>query len=260
MITGQNIIEGKISKNDRNSIFQALEANTQKPIAPDFEEASKDQNQNAIVSASKAMPVFAHSTPQKRANLLTKIKEELLVSENEIKTRYRDESGYPEGRANIEFQRTIRQIQSFIDLLNEGSYLQVRIHKTDAGQDLRKMLYPIGPIVVFGASNFPLAFSTAGGDTISALAAGCPVILKAHPYHAGTSEWVASCNVRAISSSGLPHGIFSHLNGESHQVGEELVNHPNIKGVGFTGSFKGCLLYTSPSPRDRTRSRMPSSA
>ena len=124
-------------------------------------------------------------------------------------------------------------------MLNEGSYLQARIHKTGAGPDLRKMLYPIGPIVVFGASNFPLAFSTAGGDTISALAAGCPVILKAHPYHAGTSEWVASCIVRAISNSGLPHGIFSHLNGESHQVGEELVNHPNIKGVGFTGSFKG---------------------
>ena len=239
MITGQNIIEGKISKNDRNSIFQALNANTQKPIAPNFEEASKDQIQNAIVSASKAFPVFAHSTPQKRADLLTKIKEELLISENEIKARYREESGYSEGRANIEFQRTIGQIQSFIDLLNEGSYLQARIHKTGAGPDLRKMLYPIGPIVVFGASNFPLAFSTAGGDTISALAAGCPVILKAHPYHAGTSEWVASCIVRAISNSGLPHGIFSHLNGESHQVGEELVNHPNIKGVGFTGSFKG---------------------
>lgn len=239
MITGQNIIEGKISKNDRNSIFQALDANTQKPIAPDFEEASKDQIHNAILSASKALPVFAHSTPHKRADLLEKIKKELLLNVNEIKTRYQLESGYPVERANIEFQRTIGQIQSFIDLLNEGSYLQARIHKTDAGPDLRKMLYPIGPIVVFGASNFPLAFSTAGGDTISALAAGCPVILKAHPYHAGTSEWVASCIVQAISDSGLPHGIFSHLNAVSHQVGEELVNHPYIKGVGFTGSFKG---------------------
>ena len=143
----------------------------------------------------------------------------------------------PEGRAKGELQRTLDQIERFISLLNEGSFSQATIHTQ--GPDLRKVLFPIGPIVVFGASNFPLAFSTAGGDTISAFAAGCPVVVKAHPYHAGTSELVAQAIQTAIQKMKLPHGLFSHLGGESHAVGSALVAHPLVKGVGFTGSFKG---------------------
>ena len=155
------------------------------------------------------------------------------------------ESGYPDGRAQGEFTRTLGQIQSFADLLNEGSYVKAILDVgIEGAPDLRKMHFPIGPVVVFGASNFPLAFSTAGGDTISALAAGCPVILKGHPYHAGTSELVAQAIQSAIQKSGLPDGIFAHLHGESIGVGQRLVEHSKVKGVGFTGSYKaGKALY-----------------
>jgi len=104
---------------------------------------------------------------------------------------------------------------------------------------LRKMLKPIGPIVVFGASNFPLAYSTAGGDTASALAAGCPVILKSHPMHAGTGELVSSAIIRAAKKTNMPNGVFSNLNSRGIEVGVKLVKDPNIKAVGFTGSLKG---------------------
>ena len=172
-----------------------------------------------------------------RAQFLRAIQEEIRNNSNEILAIYQVESALPEGRAKGELQRTLDQIERFINLLNEGSFSQAIIHTQ--GPDLRKVLFPIGPIVVFGASNFPLAFSTAGGDTISAFAAGCPVVVKAHPYHAGTSELVAQAIQTAIQKMKLPHGLFSHLGGESHAVGSALVAHPLVKGVGFTGSFKG---------------------
>ncbi len=105
--------------------------------------------------------------------------------------------------------------------------------------DLRKMNIALGPIVVFGASNFPLAFSTAGGDTAAALAAGCPVIVKSHPMHAGTGELVSSAIIKAAEKTGMPNGVFSNLNSSGIEVGQELVQHPNVKGVGFTGSIRG---------------------
>ena len=172
-----------------------------------------------------------------RAQFLRAIQEEIKNNSNEILAIYKVESALPEGRAKGELQRTLDQIERFISLLNEGSFSQATIHTQ--GPDLRKVLFPIGPIVVLGASNFPLAFSTSGGDTISAFAAGCPVVVKAHPYHAGTSELVAQAIQTAIQKMKLPHGIFSHLGGESHAVGSALVAHPLVKGVGFTGSFKG---------------------
>lgn len=239
MITGKNLIKGEATNNEGGSSFRCLNAKSKKPIAPFFEEANEGQVATALAAAEAAFPDFAQTTTQQRAALLSKIKETLAASEEGILARYQEETGYPEGRAQGEFQRTLSQIQSFVDLLEDGSYLQVRIHATEATPDIRKMLFPLGPIAVFGASNFPLAFSTAGGDTISALAAGCPVLLKAHPYHAGTSEWVAQCIVKAIADSGLPPGIFSHLNGESHHIGAQLVMHSAVKGVGFTGSFRG---------------------
>ena len=105
--------------------------------------------------------------------------------------------------------------------------------------DIRKMLIPLGPVVVFGASNFPLAYSTAGGDTASAFAAGCPVIVKSHPMHAGTGELVASAIIKAVEKSGMPNGVFSNLNSSGIEVGVALVKHPALKAVGFTGSISG---------------------
>jgi len=238
-MTDKNLVNGHPTSNQGGPRFQCLNAATATSIPPHFEEASADQVEAAVAAAATAFPLFAQSTAQDRAELLTKIKAALEADETLILKRYQEESGYPEGRAKGEFQRTLGQIQSFVDLLQEGSYVQARIHEVDNTPSIRKMLFPIGPVVVFGASNFPLAFSTAGGDTISALAAGCPVVLKAHPYHAGTSTLVAQSMLRAISDTSMPAGIFSHLHGESYRVGQALVMHPSIKGVGFTGSFKG---------------------
>ena len=236
---GKNLVNGQATSNAGGPSFQCLNATTATPIAPFFEEANEDQVKAAVIAASAAFPVFAECTTQTRAELLIKIKSALEADEVAILNRYQEESGYPEGRAKGEFQRTLGQIQSFIDLLQEGSYVQARIHQVDNAPSIRKMLFPIGTVVVFGASNFPLAFSTAGGDTISALAAGCPVILKAHPYHAGTSTLVAQCIISALADLNLPAGIFSHLHGKSFAVGEALVLHSEVKGVGFTGSFRG---------------------
>ena len=105
--------------------------------------------------------------------------------------------------------------------------------------DLRRMMIPLGPVVVFGASNFPLAYSTAGGDTVAALAAGCPVIVKSHPMHAGTGELVSSAVIKAVERTNMPNGVFSNLNSSGYEVGIELVKHPEIKAVGFTGSITG---------------------
>ena len=151
----------------------------------------------------------------------------------------------PEARCLGELGRTINQLISFSKLLRDGDYHEISIdtsipdRKPLPKPDLRKMLKPIGPIVVFGASNFPLAYSTAGGDTASALAAGCPVILKSHPMHAGTGELVSSAIIRAAKKTNMPNGVFSNLNSRGIEVGVKLVKDPNIKAVGFTGSLKG---------------------
>src|SRR6201999_1146440 len=133
----------------------------------------------------------------------------------------------------------------FADVVEEGSWVNARIDTADPGRkplpkpDVRSMLYPIGPVVVFGASNFPLAFSVAGGDTASALAAGNPVIFKAHPAHPGTSELVARAIIESIREENLPDGVFSLLFDSGNAVGSQLVQHPLVKAGGFTGSIPG---------------------
>ena len=133
----------------------------------------------------------------------------------------------------------------FADLLEEGSWVEARIdralpERTPAPRpDLRRMLVPLGPVAIFGASNFPLAFSVAGGDTASALAAGCTVVVKAHPAHPGTSDLVGRAITRAAERTGMPAGVFGLVQGASTEVGLALVNHPLVKAVGFTGSLRG---------------------
>ena len=153
--------------------------------------------------------------------------------------------------------RTVFQLHSFADLVAEGSWVDATIDtsitdRTPAPKpDLRKINIPLGPVVVFGASNFPLAYSTAGGDTAAALAAGCPVIVKSHPMHAGTGELVASAIIKAAEKTGMPNGIFSNLNSSGIQVGVDLVQHSKIKAVGFTGSIKaGRALFDLAAKRD----------
>lgn len=154
------------------------------------------------------------------------------------------ESHLPEARLRNERARTMFQLTSYADACESGAWLDARIdtaipNRNPPRPDLRKMLVPLGPVVVFGASNFPFAYSTAGGDTACALAAGCPVIVKAHPAHANTSELVANCIIAAAKKCNMPEGIFAHIHGSDFKAGEALVTHPLVKAVGFTGSFIG---------------------
>ncbi|HUS03755.1 MAG TPA: aldehyde dehydrogenase family protein, partial [Chitinophagaceae bacterium] len=154
------------------------------------------------------------------------------------------ETNLPEARLRGERARTIFQLNSYAAACEEGTWLEARIDtanpdKVPSKPDVRKMLVPLGPVVVFGASNFPFAYSTAGGDTACAFAAGCPVIIKAHPAHAETSETVAKAIFKAAEKCNMPDGIFAHVHGASVEVGKALVTHSNTKAVGFTGSFLG---------------------
>ena len=237
MIKAQNLIAGRWQDDPKASTFQTVNPKTNEALPTSFQEATSEQIHEAVTKAAVVFDRYATTSFSKRVKFLKAIQSELEGIAPVLLKTYQEESALPQGRAEGELQRTLGQIQSFIALLEEGSFVQAVIHTQ--GPDLRKMLYPIGPIGVFGASNFPLAFSTAGGDTISALAAGCPVILKAHPYHAGTSALVAEAIHRALKSSDLPLEIFSHLGGISHSVGSQLVMHPMLKAVGFTGSFIG---------------------
>ena len=155
-----------------------------------------------------------------------------------------EETHLPEARLRNERTRTIFQLTSYADACEKGDWLEARIDtaipdRNPPKPDLRKMLVPLGPVVVFGAANFPLAYSTAGGDTATALAAGCPVIVKAHPAHAGTSELVSRAIAKAAVYSYMPDGVFTHVQGVSFEVGKALIDHRYTKAVGFTGSLSG---------------------
>ena len=155
-----------------------------------------------------------------------------------------EETNLPEARLRNERARTIFPLNNYADACEKGDWLEARIDtaipdKNPPKPDIRKMLVPLGPVVVFGAANFPFAYSTAGGDTALAFAAGCPVIVKAHPAHARTSELVANAILKAAEKCNMPEGVFAHVHGASFEVGKALVEHPHTKAVGFTGSFAG---------------------
>ena len=245
MIKGKNLVNGKEVDCLNPITFKTFNAKDKTALSNLYENASFEIVTEACELADRIFDIYSNTSAATRAAFLAQIKIELEQDKESILKQYQLESGYPNGRAEGEFSRTLGQIQSFVDLLNEGSYVNAILDVGIEGiPDLRKMYYPIGSIVVFGASNFPLAFSTAGGDTISALAAGCPVILKGHPYHAGTSELVARAVIQALDKCNLPQGIFAHLHGEKIEVGSTLVEHPKVKGVGFTGSFKAGKPFT----------------
>lgn len=200
-------------------------------------------NLDVIFSAAQeAFLSYKNISSSKKAEFLEKIAEILEENRSAIVLMAVRESNLPEGRINGELGRTTGQIKLFASQVREGSWVEATIDPADPNRsplpkaDIRRMLTPIGPVVVFGASNFPLAFSTAGGDTISALAAGCPVIYKGHPAHPDTSKFVASCISQAVEKSGLPAGVFTHVEG-GVRMGQDLVKHPLAKAVAFTGSF-----------------------
>ena len=244
MITGKNYVGNQLSAKG-NKIFTTYNPVLNTKNSWTHTEASKEEINEAVTLASKAYEEFKNISGKDKAAFLNLIADELLALDNHLIKTYCLETGLPEGRAQGERGRTVFQLRSFAELVAEGSWVEATIDtpipdRTLASKpDLRKMNIPIGPVVVFGASNFPLAYSTAGGDTAAALAAGCPVIVKSHPMHAGTSELVASAMVKAIKKLGMPNGVFSHLNSSGIAVGQQLVKHPKVKAVGFTGSIRG---------------------
>ncbi len=256
MMTGKNYI-GYQQKASGNKTFTTYNPQTNLSNKAVFTEATSNEINQAVDLASSAFLTYRNMSGAKKATFLNAIADEILALDVQLINTYCSETGLPEGRANGERGRTVGQLRMFADLLLEGSWVEATIDTAQPNRepmpksDIRKLLIPLGPVVVFGASNFPLAYSTAGGDTAAALAAGCPVIVKSHPMHAGTGELVASAIIKAAQKTGMPEGVFSNLNSSGIEVGTELLKHPGVKAVGFTGSIKGGrALYNLAAQRD----------
>jgi NADP-dependent aldehyde dehydrogenase len=209
-----------------------------------FKDIALQQIDEVLQTAWEAFHLYRKTSLKQRADFLRTIALALENSGDELIRTAMQESNLPEARLKNERGRTIFQLTSYADACERGDWLEARIDtaiadKTPPKPDIRKTLVPLGPVVVFGSSNFPFAFSTAGGDTAGALAVGCPVIVKAHPAHAQTSTLVAELISRAAIDCRLPDGVFAHVYGASFEVGEALVKHPLTKAVAFTGSYMG---------------------
>lgn len=244
MINGSNKI-GYQESSESTQVTYAFEATTLKTLPEAFHTATTKEVNTAVEKAKLAFGVYRKTSPRQRAHFLRLIADEIEALGSELIQRAMAESGLPEGRVTGERGRTTGQLRLFADLVEEGSWVDAVIdpampdRKPMPRLDIRRMLVPVGPVVVFTASNFPLAFSTAGGDTASALAAGNPVIIKAHESHLGTNELVATAILRAAEKSGMPDGVFSSLNSMGYEVGSQLVMHDDVASVAFTGSYRG---------------------
>ncbi len=242
-LSGKNFI-GKTPSASGTATFHAINPATGEALEPAFHEATEAEVNAAVQKATEAFQIYRKKSGVERAQFLEAIADEILELED-LGQRYCAESGLPEGRFQGERGRTAFQLRLFAQLLREGSWVDARIDPALPDRqplprpDVRSMQRPLGPVGVFGASNFPLAFSVAGGDTASALAAGCTVVVKAHPAHPGTCELVALAILAAAEKTGMPDGVFSMVHGTSTAVGMAIAQHPNIKAIGFTGSFRG---------------------
>jgi NADP-dependent aldehyde dehydrogenase len=241
-LTGANLIAGQDSAEGRAQIagVNPVDGRT---LAPFFHEATAREISTAVKEAALAFRANRRKTGNDWAELLEAIAEEIENLGDVLVERVMTETGLPEGRVRGERGRTMGQLKLFAGVTREGSWVDARIETALPDRapiprpDIRSMLRAIGPVAVFGASNFPLAFSVAGGDTASALAAGCPVVCKAHPAHPGTSELVGRAIAAAIARQGFHPGTFSLVNGAGSAVGLKLVQEPGIAAVGFTGSL-----------------------
>ncbi|WP_128546399.1 aldehyde dehydrogenase (NADP(+)) [Larkinella soli] len=225
--------------------FQAINATTGEPLSGTFEETTAQEVDQACGRAADAFPVYRKLSGEAKARFLERIADEIMALGPELLERAHLETALPLARLTGERGRTVGQLRLFAQYVRAGSWVDARIDPALPDRqplprpDLRQMLIPLGPVGIFGASNFPLAFSVAGGDTASALAAGCPVVVKAHPAHPGTSELVGQAIRRAVEACGLPEGVFQMVHGTGTEVGMAIVQHPLIKAIGFTGSFRG---------------------
>lgn len=241
-LSGRHFIDGE-RVGSGVQVLHSLRADSGEPTGARFFSATADEAARAAEAAQRAFPAFAHSEPEMRAALLAAIADELDALGDDFFDIAHQETALPLARLQGERARTSGQLRMFAMLLRRGDALGVRIDTALVNRaplprpDLRQYNLALGPVAVFGASNFPLAFSTAGGDTASALAAGCPVVVKAHPGHMATAELTGEAIARAVKACGLSGGIFNLIFGTD--IGADLVQHPAVKAVGFTGSLRG---------------------
>jgi len=237
---GRNFVAGSLR--DGGAGCPAISPVDGRELPGRFQPASTADVDDCLRAAATAAPAFAAASGSVRAELLEAIAEEILALGDALLDRAGLETALPAARLTGERGRTVAQLQLFAAAARNGSWVDARIDRALPDRqpiprpDLRRMKLPLGPVIVFGSSNFPLAFSVAGGDTASALCTGNPVVVKAHRGHPGTSELVAGAIQRAVSRCGLPAGIFSMLHGAGAVIGTALVVHPAARAVGFTGS------------------------
>lgn len=242
MNIGQNFIAA-LRSSESSKILRSVNATTGEYLPFQFFQATENEVNQACEAASSAFKTYRHTTPEQRAQFLEHIADELDGLGPDFLEIVSQETALPLARLQGERARTSGQMRLFAQVLRRGDFLGARIDTALPDRhpiprpDLRQIKLGIGPVAVFGASNFPLAFSTAGGDTASALAAGCPVVVKAHSGHMATADYVAQAIERAVLKSNMPKGVFNMIYGNG--VGEILVKHPLIQAVGFTGSLKG---------------------
>jgi NADP-dependent aldehyde dehydrogenase len=240
-LTGDLLI-GSRDVRERRGEIHAVDPRTGKTLEPGYGLGGTEEVDAAAELAWEAFGPYRATDAATRAGFLERIADEIETVAEPLVARVITETGIAEPRVRGELARTTNQLRLFAAVVREGSYLGARIdpaipERTPLPRpDLRQRQVPLGPVAVFAASNFPLAFSVAGGDTASALAAGCPVIVKAHSAHPGVSEIVGRAIRAAVRASGMPEGTFSLLHGEGRSLGTALVEHPRIRAVGFTGS------------------------
>ncbi len=245
-VTGDMLI-GSAAVHGTGEAFRALDPARDEALDPPYGSAGPADLERACALAWAAFDPYRETTLDERARFLEAVASGILDLGDALIERAMAETGLPRGRIEGERARTVGQLRLFAAVVREGSWLDARVDPAQPGRtplprpDLRLRNVPLGPVAVFGASNFPLAFSVAGGDTASALAAGCPVVVKAHPAHPGTSELVGRAVQDAVRRCGLPEGVFSLLFGAGNWLGGALVADPRIKAVGFTGSRAGGL-------------------
>lgn len=237
--TGGNFLGGQTSHAGADTFTVASRIDGAQ-LSPAFAVATEEEVATAVVLAADAFPAYSAKSPAERAAFLEAIATEIEALGDALLERAHHESGLPLPRLTGERGRTCGQLRQFASVIRDGSWVDARIDHADAQRtppkpDIRRMLVALGPVAVFGASNFPLAFSVAGGDTASALAAGCPVVFKAHPAHPGTCELVARAIVKAAESTGMPSGVFGMVHGAA-SVGVTLAKQPALEAIAFTGS------------------------
>jgi len=245
-LTGEMLIGREAVKGSREAI-QAINPATNERLEPAYPGGTQAEVERACELAWSAFDSYRETSLEERAKFLETVADEIEAIGDALIERAVAESGLPQARIQGERGRTCGQLRLFARVVRDGEWLDVRVDPALPDRqplprnDLRQRQIALGPVVVFGASNFPLAFSVAGGDTASALAAGCPVIVKAHSAHPGTSELVGRAIQAAVKKCGLPEGVFSLMFGSGREVGQALVTDPRIKAAGFTGSRSGGL-------------------